>query len=329
MNYPNTSLSPFHIKDECYMFLDDKIPITYIGESLIKLSEMTIEEVSKIIYDYPNKTKECSRHNFNELYPWLYTELSKKYDIVSVKIFISHFKSIVQDYLRSSEKIMNEMLHTIKESTKDISFEEKIDSNVGEFYKKYLLFVLPLFTKINMILSDIQVKIKTEDLISKYHELLNNPRINYNIRYMNGQFYSLYKIDKLDSFAAFEIYQILEKNVLVKKCECCEKYFIPVNRSDTIYCDRPSPNDNSLSCKKYGSQKLWYEKLKKDEAGKLYRNIYMRKQMAAKRNPDIDLYREDFDKYKVESKQWQADVSAGVKTEDNYLIWLKFKNGKN
>ncbi|MHB1368487.1 MAG: hypothetical protein ACYCWE_21920, partial [Eubacteriales bacterium] len=56
---------------------------------------------------------------------------------------------------------------------------------------------------------------------------------------------------------------------------------------------------------------------------KLCRNIYQSKQMLVKRNPDIDVYKKSFERFKDESKMWKADIKAGIKTEDAFLKWLK------
>ena len=77
-----------------------------------------------------------------------------------------------------------------------------------------------------------------------------------------------------------------------------------------------------MSCKEYGSKKLWYDKLKSDEIAKLSRNIYMAKQMLVKRNPDIIGYKDMFEFFKKERKKWEKAVKDGSKTRDEYVEWL-------
>lgn len=120
---------------------------------------------------------------------------------------------------------------------------------------------------------------------------------------------------------------ILENSLNIKKCKNCGKYFVPYNRSDTIYCDRICPQDSTRTCKEYGTQKLWYEKLKNNESSRLYRNAYQAKQMLYIRNSEdaklADVYKNSFEKFKKQSKQWKSDVKTGVKTEEEYIQWLK------
>ena len=108
----------------------------------------------------------------------------------------------------------------------------------------------------------------------------------------------------------------------IKKCGICGKYFVPLNRSDTLYCDRVSPMDPKRTCKEYGSQKLWYDRIKSDEVTKLSRNIYSAKQMLVRRNPDILAYREMFEYFKAERKKWERQLKSGEKSRDDYLAWL-------
>lgn len=127
----------------------------------------------------------------------------------------------------------------------------------------------------------------------------------------------------LVNYLCMTFYQLLDKGYLIKKCENCGKYFVPFNRSDTLYCDRFAPQDNNKTCKEYGASKTYLENLKNDKAKGLFRKIYMAKQMLAKRNPDSPEYAESFEKYKTQSKQWKAEVKAGTKTEQEYIDWLK------
>lgn len=120
---------------------------------------------------------------------------------------------------------------------------------------------------------------------------------------------------------------LIDLGVLPKKCKNCGKYFVPEKRYDAIYCDRQAPQDINKTCKKYGAAAQWHDNISKDEAASLYRKIYMAKQIASKRKPDI--HAESFDMFKDESKQWKKDVKAGAKTEGEYLTWLKSFRAKD
>lgn len=143
-----------------------------------------------------------------------------------------------------------------------------------------------------------------------------------------GKVQTVFIIEKLDALLLLELSKICENKIKIKKCQNCGKYFIPESRTDEIYCNRVSPQDDQMDCKEYGSKKLWYDRLKTDEAAKLSRNIYMAKQMLVKRNPDIAEYKKMFEFFKQERKKWEKEVKEGIKTRDEYIAWLNFMKSK-
>ena len=53
-----------------------------------------------------------------------------------------------------------------------------------------------------------------------------------------------------------------------------------------------------------------------------YRQIYAKKAMAVKRNPDIQYYRTNYEKWKKEAKQFINDIKSGKKSYDEFDEWL-------
>lgn len=118
------------------------------------------------------------------------------------------------------------------------------------------------------------------------------------------------------------IYYVFFHHYAFKRCKNCNCFFIPLSRSDEIYCNNPSPQDSTKTCKQYGSERLWYERLKEDEAAKLSRNVYAAKSMLARRNPDIEAYAKMRDYFKAERKKWESDLKNGTRTKEEYICWL-------
>lgn len=121
---------------------------------------------------------------------------------------------------------------------------------------------------------------------------------------------------------------LIEEKMIVKKCQNCGKYFVPLRRSDALYCDRTSPQDPSRTCKEYGSQKLWYDRIKANDVAKLARNVYSAKQMLVRRNPDIVEYKRMFDYFKAKRKKWEKMLESGEKTCEEYVAWLNQMKAK-
>lgn len=160
---------------------------------------------------------------------------------------------------------------------------------------------------------DIDV-LRSYDVVDRFIEKLEYPT--------NEAFYE-YSCENIFEFITANLYNIFDSGLTVKKCNNCGKFFVPYNRSDTIYCDRVSPQDVAKTCKEYGAIKSYHDNLKNNEAMGLYRKIYMAKQMLARRNPDVKEYAKNFEEYKLISKQWKREIKEGIKTEAEYLEWLK------
>ena len=143
-----------------------------------------------------------------------------------------------------------------------------------------------------------------------------------------------YRYEMLDSFSITYIMicsflETARAGKVVRKCKNCGKYFVPSKRSDTLYCDNPSPADPGMTCKQYGTNRLWYEKQRADELATLSRNIASAKGMLAKRNPDIPGYEAAYTYFKEQRLIWMKEVKIGNKTPEEYREWLlKMKNQK-
>lgn len=160
-----------------------------------------------------------------------------------------------------------------------------------------------------------------QDSISQ--DMWDSTYIHCQFAFLFGEIRTIYTITDLGSVIFLELSKMCENRIIIKKCQNCGKYFVPASRSDEIYCGRVSPQDPGMTCKMYGSKRLWYDKLKEDDASKLSRNIYMAKQMLAKRNPDRPEYKEMLEFFKSERKKWKEQLKEGKKTVEEYTDWLK------
>lgn len=113
------------------------------------------------------------------------------------------------------------------------------------------------------------------------------------------------------------------KNVPLKRCENCGKFFVP-SRSDMIYCENISPQDEGKSCREYGKYRDYLEKNRTDEATRLYRSIYNTMQNKSRRcghkNQALVQAVADFKKM---GNEWRAEIKKGHKTIAEYIEWLK------
>jgi hypothetical protein len=133
---------------------------------------------------------------------------------------------------------------------------------------------------------------------------------------------TVYMCDGIADVCLATLDHLIKVGYAIKKCSNCGKYFIPLHRSDALYCDRISPFNSAKTCKEDGSQRTFEAKLKLNEAEKLRRNIYQIKQMRVRRNPDILFYKDDFEKWKIAVSDWKAAVKRGDQSMLDFIQWL-------
>lgn len=140
---------------------------------------------------------------------------------------------------------------------------------------------------------------------------------------------TVYHLDSAKDLVKCCLFEMAHHETGITKCSNCGRFFIPLKRSDTIYCSNPSPQSPSMTCAQYGSRRLWYQKMKKDDAMVLCRNIASSMRMLAVRHPDVPEYRADLEKFSVESKRWKSEVKNGVKSREDFLEWLHGRRNRS
>ena len=313
-----------------------------LGDISIEISEISPAGISEIIKEYKNLEYELSEKNLIDFTEWLYTELLNKYGY-PISFFIKNsYISYYYDYLNSRENFIEEAntrINLMSNAHIDTALtdemyrlinENEFDNSVNNFINIIYTFEYMDYYYYNYFISVFSSGNKDyPDKFIEAFDYIFAGKVNYELKlYEKNKIIEVYSTGKLASIFKFDICNLIKNEIQLKKCANCGRYFIPQKRSDAIYCDRQSPQDKAMTCKEYGSKKLWYEKLKDNKSAKLYRSIYMAKQMQAKRNPDIQTHQDDFAEYKTQSAQWKRDVKNGTKTEEEFIKWLKSVSGR-
>lgn len=164
-------------------------------------------------------------------------------------------------------------------------------------------------------------KLGTLDDLDSLHRIFAGEK-NAN-RHIDSRTYTVAENENRLAIAALaSLRELGIRNKVLRQCANCGHWFVPENRSDTLYCDRISPQEPTMDCKTYASQRLWYQKQKQDELAVLSRNILSAKGMLAKRNPDIPAYQQSYDYFRAERMKWKKAVEAGEAPRDAYREWL-------
>lgn len=138
-----------------------------------------------------------------------------------------------------------------------------------------------------------------------------------------------YIADGFQEFLVMELYCLIRSRCTISTCRNCGKVFVAYNRSDTQYCDRPSPQESGKTCREYGAYITRLEKVRQDEATHLYKQLYNMMQNRYRRTktpscPQGQLrLRQELEDFIADNKAWKKQMKAGKFTEQQYVDWLK------
>ena len=129
-----------------------------------------------------------------------------------------------------------------------------------------------------------------------------------------------FKTNNLSAYFYIVLYHIVLNDIdYIKRCQVCGKYFFS-DKNTTLYCNGKYAED--IACKEYGIKTSQKRKENEEPVYGKYRQIYAKKAMAVKRNPDIEYYKTTYEKWKKEAKEFINDIKNGKKTYDEFDEWL-------
>lgn len=237
--------------------------------------------------------------------------------------FIKAFMFLMTDDEFSSTNVLNKLYNLFDGNAVTVELDF-IDKSMSEVFQR--LGLLSYMFKVKWAVYDDCFSENVRACINelRQYDIDNKLAFNARVEATNQVYrrYFGYTFDTMMDEILFEIYCFINDNATIKQCKNCGKLFQPL-RNDALYCDNISPQEETKTCKEYGAYQKWITNIKSDETTKLYRKIYMRKQMQAKRNPDIKMYVDDFENYKKQTKKWKEDIKKEKKTNDEFLNWLK------
>ena len=111
-----------------------------------------------------------------------------------------------------------------------------------------------------------------------------------------------------------------EDKYIIKKCKNCGKYFITDNPRIN-YCNNLFKGNQT--CRDIGNQIAQRIKQENEIIYGKYRKIYAKKSMLVKRNPDIEVYKKDYEKWKKEAKEFMDAIRSEKKTYEEFDKWLE------
>lgn len=123
-------------------------------------------------------------------------------------------------------------------------------------------------------------------------------------------------IDNIDTLIALELINLKHNNIPIKKCENCQKLFVPSKRSDEIYCDRIFKNKKT--CKELG----YSEKVKNDALKQMYTKARKTQHARIRYNSHIPDYKEKhYEPWKKAAEKARDEFQA-TNDIDGFEKWL-------
>ena len=270
--------------------------------------------------------------------------------------FINHF-DIVIDILDKND-LNNIKLNTLYEIKYISDLAKKYyDKVVKEAKKMQVIFKMCIDFVYQMNNNDYTIKL-SKDLTREqrffvFNQVNNNPfkkisnnfktinSLNYNYEYVNTKIPEVaisiikamdpkgekichqyqYETDNLYTAFYIMLYDIIGiNNWYVKICRNCGRYFL-TQKATVGYCNRIVNKD--ITCKDIGIKEQQKRKGEQEPVYKKYRQIYAKKAMMVKRNPDLPSYKTNYEKWKKETKQFIQDIKTNKKTYEEFDKWLK------
>ena len=135
----------------------------------------------------------------------------------------------------------------------------------------------------------------------------------------NGTFAEVLCPESLYDIIDYHIRECVKRELKMRVCKNCGRYFAVTGHGGTEYCDRPF-DSRGRTCKEIGAAAVWTKKRSEDRVFTAYRREYKKRFAwikAGKIEPDA------FYAWGEEARGKMADCEAGKLSEEEFDQWLK------
>lgn len=311
-----------------------------IGEMACELMRLRPADIKDILVEADHFDDPLDKDQINALLFWFRDKLLSKYPLVVGEMISIDFMNKTIEYFTTDKEKQRDWINSCLPENKEDSVSKYIlegthytdygDTTNGQFLLtlcynvsfEYCLFkgAFLSFAKSDESPEDLK---QAERLLEMYGAQDNVQDIEFRIMGYDGRFNSVYTIKSFFSLLLFEMAHIIDEGVNIVKCRNCGQYFVPLKRSDTRYCNYPSPENPEKTCKEIGAQKAWANKEKTDDVTREYRKVYMRYKMTVKRHPDNKEAQQKLDRLTDGIKEWRQKLDAGEVSTADFMRWLE------
>ncbi len=316
-------------------YSQDKYPV---GGLLCEYLRLKPRELKPIILDCSHLDEVPNAETLYNVTMDFQNHLLEKYPPVIVNAVILEFYNIFMDWFEAvNSNRIDEFISVSNDSSsdqiKDFVYKDTGYSGAGGDTVLQLMLTAYVsaattFAVIKMVFdksfeqSYDDENSSMETLYSFYGAYADMQHIDFRIMGINGKLQSVYSIKTVISLFLFEMANCMKNEVTISKCKNCGNYFIPLGRSDSIYCMYPIEGTEDKTCKDVGAQNARALKERNDIATKEYRKLYMRLKMAATRHPDDKEKQEILETLSKQNKQKRKQMENDEISTEEYLNWI-------
>lgn len=326
--------------------MNDEVIKEYpIGGMICEYARLRPTEIKPLILENPYFQDTDLKGNGGHALMSLYEACLAKFGVITAVMILTDFSNFMADFNRANEEELKGLIDPLNEDKDDNQIKSFIleESGYDEFgtstigqsmlsaYAIYADCYVAFRHSFNMLASGEEYE---EDQVMAFWGLyasnMDFQHIDFLIMFFEDAFHSIYTIKSSMSLILFEAAHALDVQTKFVKCKNCGNYFVPVGRSDSVYCGYPSPQDETKECREVGANATRAKKMKNDVLTQEYRRLYMRLKMGIKRHPDDEALKSHLSELTEGMKERKKQKEDGTISVDSILEWLtSFDNSLN
>ena len=314
-----------------------------IGGMICEYARLRPTEIKAFIMENPYFEDTDLKENGGRALMSFYEAMKGKLDVVTAIMVLTDFSNLMADFNRASDEELKELLDSLDDTEthqiksyilENTGFEEYGISTIGQAllsaYAGFANCYVPFKHTFDMLASGADYE---ENQVMAFWNLYadntNFQHIDFHIMFFDNAFHSVYTIKSAVPLILFEAAHAMDAKTKFVKCKNCGNYFVPVGRSDSVYCGYPAPQDKTKECRDVGANATRAGKVKNDVLTQEYRRLYMRLKMAIKRHPDDTQLQELFSELTDGMKEKRSQLQKKLISTDGILEWLSAFDNKS
>lgn len=232
------------------------------------------------MHDVLLETKEDTINTFFMIQSCL--QKTKKFSEQRNKEFLLFFEKVkealILDFFKRQDEAKRRIImmgeYSNQKAIRDLTPEQKM--YLYELKGVYDLSDYINLIETNTIFLDTSFKIKyiIKEKLKNEDSQLNIIELANKIQQENIEVQEVYELDSAEEQIRFELFKIIQNNIIIKKCANCGQLFIP-DKTDQLYCTNLY-NGTEKTCKELGALIKRKEKIKNSKILKEYNREYKR-----------------------------------------------------